>query len=89
MATLCVRVLGAETVVCVADEGGSSGGSNEGLARQGVDPVGGASASGKIMSDGLWIGCIFSHYLRGEQGKGQHAAGEEKEAGGQGWPRPL
>jgi hypothetical protein len=77
MAALCVRVLRAQAVVGVADERWGGGGGYESLARDGVHPVGSAGASGKIMGDGLWIGCVLSH---------QAKKGERE---GHGWPRPL
>jgi hypothetical protein len=72
MATLRVGILRAETIVGIADQRGSYGGSNEGIARQRIDPVGCAGTSGMIMSDGLGIGRILSHLnddSRGTQAK--------------------
>jgi hypothetical protein len=74
MAALRVGILRAETIVGIADQGGSGGGSNEGFARQGIDPVGGAGAGGKVMCDGVGIGCILGHLATGE-------TGEERETG--------
>jgi len=61
MTALRIRVLGAEAVVGVADQRGRYEGSDEGLAGERVDPVGGAGTGGKIMCDGLGIRCILSH----------------------------
>ncbi len=74
MAALRVGILRAETIVGIADQGGSGGGSNEGFARQGIDPVGGAGAGGKVMRDGVGIGCILGHLATRE-------TGEERETG--------
>jgi hypothetical protein len=77
MAALCVGVLGAETIVGVADQRGRYGGRYECFAGKRVDPVGGAGAGGKIMSDCFRISGILSHLAR----KGERE--------GHGWPRPL
>jgi hypothetical protein len=78
MATFCVGVLRAQTIFCVADEGGWCRGWHERFARERVDPVGCAGTGGKIVSDGLRIRGIFSHL----------PVAKEKEEG-DGWPRPL
>ena len=51
----------AETIVGIVDQRRGEGRRREGLAGQRVYPVGGTSASGKIMSDGLRISSILSH----------------------------
>lgn len=61
MAALGVGILRAEPIVGVADQRWRHGGAGEGVARQGVDPFGGAGASGLIVSDGLWICRILCH----------------------------
>ncbi|SRR6266702_3259845 len=91
---LRIGVLRAKTIVGIADQRRGNGRSYEGLAGQGVYPVGRASASGKIMSDGLRISSVFSHYPNGPgraQTKGRWNAllAKKGRMGGRGWPRPL
>jgi hypothetical protein len=92
MTTLRVRVWRAETIVGVADKRRWRGRSYECLARQRVDPVGGASASGMKMSDGHRISSIFCHLseiereiVKGDLKKGKdgtrYRRTEEKENG--------
>src|SRR5882757_6840499 len=68
MAALRVGILRAEAIVGVADQGGRRRGCHESFAGERVDPVGGASAGGKIVSDGLWIGGVFSHLAKERRG---------------------
>jgi hypothetical protein len=74
MAALCVRVLRAQTIVCVADERGGCGGGHESLAGDGVYPVGCTGAGGKIMRDGLRISCVLSHQAKERQEWGARVA---------------
>jgi hypothetical protein len=74
MAALRVGVLGAETIVGVADQRGRHGGGYERFAGKRVDPVGGAGAGGKIMSDGLWISGILSHLAKKRREGGPRVA---------------
>jgi hypothetical protein len=74
MAALCVGVLRAQTIVGVADEGWGGGGGHESLASDGVYPVGSAGASGKVMRDGLRIGCVLSHQAKERREGGPRVA---------------
>jgi hypothetical protein len=74
MAAVCVGVLRTQTVVGVADEGGRRGGGHESLAGDGVYPVGCTGASGKIVRDGLRIGCVLSHQAKERQDGGPRVA---------------
>lgn len=74
MAALYVGVLRAHTIVGVADERWWYGGGHESLAGDGVDPVGGAGAGGKIMRDGLRISCVLSHQAKERREGGPRVA---------------
>jgi len=74
MTALRIGILRAETIVGVADQRGRCGGSYECFAGERVDPVGSASAGGKIMSDGLRIGGVLSHLAKKRREGGPRVA---------------